>query len=122
MTCSRRMFLLGTATTLAGAYLAACGKEASAEIAASEIPVGSGKIIDGVIFAQPTAGTFKAYSAKCPHQGSAINKIDGANAICPAHYSTFDLATGDVLSGPAREGLTEFGVESDGSTVKNITS
>ena len=55
-TCSRRMFLLGTATTFAGAYLAACGKEPSAEIAATEIPVGSAVIVDKVIFAQPIEG------------------------------------------------------------------
>ncbi len=119
MTCSRRMFLLGSATTLAGAYLAACGKEATAEIAATEIPVGSGVILDGVIFAQPTAGEFKAYSTKCPHQGNAVTKIEGGNAICTSHYSTFDLATGDIISGPASKGLTAYGVETDGTTVKN---
>lgn len=51
--CSRRMFLLGTATTFAGAYAAACGSSPSAEIAATEIPIGSAKIVDGVIFTQP---------------------------------------------------------------------
>ena len=50
------MFLLGTATTFAGAYLAACGKEPSAEIAATEIPVGSAVMVDKVIFVQPTEG------------------------------------------------------------------
>nr|WP_165242683.1 Rieske (2Fe-2S) protein [Corynebacterium lizhenjunii] len=121
-TCSRRMFLLGTATTLAGAYLAACGKEASAEIGAAEIPVGSGIILDGVIFAQPTEGEFKAYSQTCPHQNNAITKIDGGNAICTSHFSTFDLATGEVLSGPAGRGMTEYQVETDGSTVRNIVN
>ena len=48
--CSRRMFLLGSATTFAGAYAAACGSSPSAEIAATEIPIGSAKIVDGVIF------------------------------------------------------------------------
>ena len=32
MTCSRRMFLLGTATTVAGAFLDACGEEAPEEL------------------------------------------------------------------------------------------
>ena len=60
--CSRRMFLLGTATTFAGAYAAACGSSPSADIAATEIPIGSAKIVDGVIFTQPKEGEFKAYS------------------------------------------------------------
>ena len=58
-TCSRRMFLLGTATTFVSAYLAACGKEPSAEIAATEIPVGSAVMVDKVIFVQPTEGSLR---------------------------------------------------------------
>ena len=57
--CSRRMFLLGTATTFAGAYAAACGSSPSAEIAATEIPIGSAKIVDGVIFTQPKEGSLR---------------------------------------------------------------
>ncbi|WP_331712838.1 hypothetical protein [Corynebacterium cystitidis] len=38
MPCSRPMFLLGTAITLAGAFLAACGKAPSEEIAATDVP------------------------------------------------------------------------------------
>ncbi|MCQ9334430.1 Rieske (2Fe-2S) protein [Corynebacterium phoceense] len=120
--CSRRAFLLGTATTFAGAYLAACGQEPTAEVAATEIPVGSGIIVDGVIFAQPEEGVFKAYSTTCPHQQNPISKIQGGNAICTKHMSTFDLATGEVVTGPAPTGLTAFGVESDGTTVKNTTA
>ena len=51
--CSRRMFLLGSATTVAGAFLAACGEEPSVEIAKAEVPVGSAIIADGFIIAQP---------------------------------------------------------------------
>ncbi len=117
-TCSRRLFLLGSATTLAGAYLAACGSEPSAEIAATEIPVGSAVIVDGVIFAQPEEGTYKAYSQTCPHQGARITKVDGGNVICTNHMSTYDLATGEVLSGPSSKPLTELPANSDGTTVR----
>lgn len=119
-TCSRRMFLLGSATTFAGAYLAACGKEPSAEIAATEIPVGSAVIVDKVIFSQPTEGEFKAYSQTCPHQHSLITKIEGMTATCTTHYSSFDLATGEVTGGPSPKPLTEYGIENDGGTVKNV--
>ena len=121
-TCSRRLFLLVTATTFAGAYLAACGKEPSAEIAATEIPVGSAIIVDKVIFAQPTEGEFKAYSQTCPHQQSLITKIEGLTATCTSHYSSFDLATGEVTGGPSPKPLTEYGVENDGETVRNVSS
>ncbi|OFP63711.1 iron-sulfur protein [Corynebacterium sp. HMSC074C01] len=121
-TCSRRLFLLGTATTFAGAYLAACGKEPSAEIAATEIPVGSAIIVDKVIFAQPTQGEFKAYSQTCPHQGSLITKIEGMTATCTSHYSSFDLSNGEVTGGPSPKPLTEYGVETNGGTIKNVTA
>ncbi|OHO54859.1 iron-sulfur protein [Corynebacterium sp. HMSC035E02] len=121
-TCSRRLFLLGTATTFAGAYLAACGKEPTAEIAATDIPVGSAIIVDKVIFAQPTEGEFKAYSQTCPHQGSLITKIEGMTPPCTSHYSSFDLGTGEVTGGPSAKPLTEYGVENDGGTVRNVTA
>ncbi|HFG8808632.1 Rieske (2Fe-2S) protein [Corynebacterium striatum] len=121
-TCSRRMFLLGTATTFAGAYLAACGKEPSAEIAATEIPVGSAVMVDKVIFVQPTEGEFKAYSQTCPHQGSLITKIDGMTATCTSHFTSYDLADGSVIDGPGTKPLTEYGIESDGTTVKNVSA
>lgn len=97
------MFLLGTATTFAGAVLAACGSTAKAkELPASDVPVGGAIAFDGFIIAQPTAGEYKAYSQTCPHQGAEISKIDGLKATCPKHQSVFDLHDGHVLSGPSR--------------------
>lgn len=118
--CSRRMFLLGTATTFAGAYLAACGSQPSAEIAATEIPVGSAKIIDNVIFAQPEEGVFKAYSQTCPHQNNLITEIDGDVATCTAHFTSYNLSDGSVIEGPGRDPLTEYEVTEEGGTVKTV--
>ncbi|WP_296203865.1 Rieske (2Fe-2S) protein [uncultured Corynebacterium sp.] len=120
MKCSRRMFLLGTATTFAGAYLAACGKQVSAEIAATEIPVGSAVIVDNVIFAQPEEGLFKAYSQTCPHQGNPITEVEGSHVICTSHYTEYDITDGSVVSGPGRDPLEEISVEDDGTTVKTV--
>lgn len=116
-TCSRRMFLLGTATTFAGAFLAACGKPAPAEVAATQVPVGSAVIVDKFIIAQPTEGNFVAYSTTCPHQGSPITQVDGSTVRCPSHGSVFDITTGDVVSGPATTGMTSAPVTEDGGTV-----
>ncbi|ERS54760.1 MULTISPECIES: Rieske (2Fe-2S) protein [Corynebacterium] len=115
--CSRRMFLLGSATTFAGAYLAACGSEPSAEIAATDIPVGSGIIVDGVIFTQPKEGEFKAYSQTCPHQQNPITEIDGMTATCPAHHTSYNLQDGSVIEGPGRDPLKEYEVSQEGSKV-----
>lgn len=115
--CSRRTFLLGTATTFAGAFLAACGKAPSAEVAATEVPVGSAVIVDNLIIAQPTEGEFVAYSAKCPHQGSPITQVDGDTVRCPSHGSVFNIATGDPVSGPAATGMTTVPVREEGDTV-----
>ncbi|MEL6051585.1 Rieske (2Fe-2S) protein [Corynebacterium rouxii] len=121
--CSRRMFLLGSATTLAGVVLAACGGDASKakEIAVREVPVGSAVIVGDFILTQPTAGEYKAYSAVCTHQRAKITKVDGSHVICPAHGSIFDITDGSVVSGLARDPLKTATVNVAGDTA-TITS
>lgn len=115
--CSRRLFLVGSATTVAGAFLAACGKPATAEIAATQVPVGSAVIVDKLIIAQPTEGEFLAYSTVCPHQGNPISQVNGDTVRCPSHGSSFDIATGDPVEGPAQSGMTPAPVRQEGDTV-----
>lgn len=115
--CSRRMFLLGSATTFAGAFLAACGSEPNQEISATEVPVGSAVILGSVIIAQPTKGQFLAYSSACPHQGSRISKVDGETVTCTNHNSVFNITDGSVISGPAQTGLTEAKLKQDGDSL-----
>ena len=117
MTCNRRMFLLGTATTFAGAFLAACGTAPTAEVAATEVPVGSAVIIDDVIIAQPTAGTFVAYSTTCPHQNNPITEVEGDTVRCTNHDSVFNIADGSVVSGPSRDPLYPAKLEQSGGTL-----
>ena len=82
--------------------------------AAADVPVGSGISVDkdGVqaVVAQPTEGTFTAYSPVCPHQGCSVNPAK-KQFVCPCHSSVFDLATGDVTGGPASTGLTPYPVK-----------
>lgn len=114
-TCSRRNFLKGTAVataaTAAGALLAACAsKEEISEVAAADIPVGGAIIMDKWVVSQPKEGEFMAFSRVCPHQGGDINQISELEgrtvAVCKKHGSEFDVTTGDVLSGPSRDGMT----------------
>lgn len=116
--CNRRMFLLGTATTFAGAFLAACGSEPALEVAATDVPVGSATIFDGFIIAQPTAGSYVAYSQACPHQRNPITEVEGATVRCTAHNSVFHTSDGSVVSGVARDPLTPAELEQDGETLR----
>lgn len=104
--CSRRLFLIGTATTFAGALLTACGKNSdSLELPTTDVPVGSAVIVEDIIIAQPVAGEYKAYSTVCPHQGYPINLVEGELVKCNRHNSTFSIKDGAVVSGPARDSL-----------------
>ena len=117
--CSRRTFLVATATTASAAFLAACGsaKDAGVSIDAADIPVGSAKVVGDYIIAQPTSGVFHAYSARCPHQGAKVSVVDGATVMCPSHGSVFDISDGAVVAGPARTGLTEAKLSNEGTTL-----
>lgn len=50
----------------------------------------------------------------CPHAGAPIGEGDlvGEGVIeCPGHGSTFNVVTGEVLSGPAEDPLETYEVE-----------
>lgn len=68
-----------------------------------------------IIVSQPTDGDFRAFDARCPHQGCMTSDTgqDG-ELLCPCHGSRFDPASGEVLAGPATTGLTALTVETDG--------
>ena len=105
--CSRRMFLLGTGGTAMAALLAACSATGQkVEVDPGEIPVGSAKIVDAFIIAQPEAGKFAAYSTTCPHQGRKIDQVGNGVVTCTAHGSVFSIEDGSLVSGPARSGMT----------------
>ena len=114
------------ATTAAGSAPAsspAAGASSVAEsalAALSDGPVGgaiTGEGTEGpVIIAQPTAGTVVGFNARCPHQGTPV-RPSGDLLQCPNHGSTFEVATGKVLKGPAVSDLAPFAVKIDGDTI-----
>ncbi|MCD6639233.1 MAG: Rieske (2Fe-2S) protein [Nocardioides sp.] len=88
------------------------GPTALADVA--DVPVGGGVSATGgdgkpVIVTQPTEGTFVAFSAICTHQGCTVAPVDDI-LRCPCHFSTYDLATGEVTDGPAPSPLPEVAV------------
>ena len=78
-----------------------------------EVPVGGGVLIKEKLVVQPTAGTFKAYSAKCPHQGFLVEApAPGAGVmVCSGHNSQFKTADGSLVRGPATRGLSAIAVK-----------
>ncbi|MEU2930318.1 Rieske (2Fe-2S) protein [Streptomyces sp. NPDC007251] len=86
----------------------------------SDIPEGGGKIFkdQGVVVTQPTAGTFKAFSSKCTHQGCAVGSVAGGVIICPCHNSHFSVADGSVKQGPATQPLPAEKITVSGEDIK----
>jgi nitrite reductase/ring-hydroxylating ferredoxin subunit len=93
---------------------------------AADVPVGGGVIVGGgqVVVAQPADGVFKAYDARCPHMGIAVNPpgADGTpgEILCPGHRARFKAADGSVLNGPATRALSGIPVKVDGDYVVRI--
>ncbi|MFI8344563.1 Rieske (2Fe-2S) protein [Streptomyces sp. NPDC085639] len=75
----------------------------------ADVPVGGGKVFkeEKVVVTQPKAGTFKCFTAVCPHQGCLVNKVENGSIDCPCHDSKFAIADGAVTKGPATKGLAE---------------
>jgi len=133
-TVSRRAAVGGLAAVAAGVTLAACSRYDSNKSAApassvpagselaktADIAVGSGVIVasKGVVITHPEAGTFKAFSAICTHQGCTVNNVSGDKIICPCHNSIFSASDGSVVSGPAPRPLTSVAITVAGDAIK----
>ncbi len=50
-------------------------------------------------------GAVFAFADTCTHAGCSLStgELDGTTVTCPCHGSQFDVSTGAVLRGPARE-------------------
>ncbi len=71
--------------------------------AASEIPVGGGKIFTTakVVVTQPVRGQYLGFSAVCTHVGCILSEVANGTIDCPCHGSEFKITTGAVVTGPA---------------------
>jgi Rieske Fe-S protein len=69
----------------------------------SGIPVGGGQVFGDqqVVVTQPQAGTIKAFTAVCTHQGCTVANVTGGTINCTCHGSKFDINTGAVVNPPA---------------------
>ncbi|WP_371660293.1 Rieske (2Fe-2S) protein [Streptomyces sp. NBC_00280] len=98
---------------------ASSGSGGTALAKTSDIPEGGGKIFkdQGVVVTQPTAGTYKAFSAKCTHAGCAVASVANGVILCPCHGSEFSVADGSVKKGPASQALPAEQITVSGDSI-----
>ncbi|MFJ3978770.1 Rieske (2Fe-2S) protein [Streptomyces sp. NPDC090021] len=96
---------------------AAAGTKSIAQ--AADVPVGGGKVLkeEKLVVTQPTAGSFRCFTAVCPHQGCLVSKVADNTINCACHNSEFKATDGSKISGPATKGLAEkkITVSADGN-------
>ncbi|MAS94480.1 MAG: ferredoxin [Verrucomicrobiales bacterium] len=65
-------------------------------------------------------GEIYAIDDLCPHADASIafGPVENGCIACPWHFAEFDLATGDVLSGPAARGIRTYAVREQGGEVE----
>lgn len=142
---NRRTVLLGGAVVGVGAAASACGGGGGTPLAGartangiggaeppatsstapgtlgptSGVPVGGGAIYTSqkVVVTQPVAGTYKAFSAVCTHQGCLVSEVKPSGILCNCHGSTYSIKDGSVLAGPAPAPLKEEHVTESGGTL-----
>ena len=101
----------------------AAGGGAQGDVLASvnQVPDGGALVVsDQQIVLVRSGDEVRAFSAQCTHQGCLLSGLRDGLLVCPCHGSSFDPATGDVVSGPARSALAPVSVAvSDGSVVRS---
>ena len=136
----RKRFIVGAGLGLIGTVVAACsgnkqtasgdqsatsttsaaapGSPAPAKPIAktSDVPVGSGVIVDDVVVTQPSAGVFKGFSATCTHLGCTVATLADGTINCPCHGSKFNL-DGSVAQGPAARPLDTKNIAVQGDSI-----
>jgi Rieske Fe-S protein len=110
----------GTTTKAAtGAAKTGGGAASGNSVKVADVPVGGGVIMQTANFVvtQPTAGTFRAFSNVCTHEGCPVSAIQNGQIVCTCHNSRFSVKDGTVISGPARRALAAAKVTQSGDSL-----
>src|SRR5262245_31215686 len=79
------------------------------EFRISEVPPGSALLV-GDVAVFNVEGNFCATQEKCTHRQGPLSKgkLDGSTVTCPYHGAQFNVCTGAVLRGPARDSIKAY--------------
>ncbi len=64
-------------------------------------------------------GEICAFTDNCTHISGPLNdgELDGYVVTCPWHGAQFDIRTGKVLCGPARQDILTYPIKMDGDAI-----
>ncbi len=88
----------------------------------SEIPPGGMKgfvVGKEKILVANLGGKFYATSSVCTHVGGPLEKgsLKDGVVTCPWHHSEFDVMSGKVVNGPAKESVKKFELKVEGDQI-----
>ena len=128
----RQVLVTGGVVVAAAAVTTACGSSSTppaastggsggsgTTVATSGVPVGGGIVLQDkqVVITQPSAGTFKAFTAVCTHQGCIVAQVAEGTITCPCHMGQFSATDGSVQGGPPPAPLAEVAITVSGTTI-----
>jgi nitrite reductase/ring-hydroxylating ferredoxin subunit len=63
---------------------------------------------------------FYAFGDTCTHLGCSLadGNLEGTTVTCPCHGSQFDVTTGEVVRGPAREPVASYPVRLEAGALR----
>jgi 3-phenylpropionate/trans-cinnamate dioxygenase ferredoxin subunit len=64
-------------------------------------------------------GQVYAFTDNCTHISGPLSRgeLDGCTLTCPWHLAQFDIRTGKVLRGPARQDILTYPVKIEGESI-----
>lgn len=85
----------------------------------ADVPVGGGAVLTDshVVVVQPEAGSYRAYTSICTHQGCDVARVEENVIVCDCHGSRFSATDGSVKNGPATSPLGLRTVSENGDSL-----
>ena len=85
------------------------------EFRISDVTPGSALLV-GDVAVFNVDGAFCATQATCTHKGGPLNEgtLEGSTVTCPWHGTQYNVCTGEVLRGPAKDPVKTYRLTVDG--------